>query len=286
MAQNLFIGVAGWSYPDWERVVYPRGSGDRLTFLSQFVDCIEINSTFYRPAQAKYAQSWLNRTRHKEGFFFTAKLLNLFTHEFSTDRKTAQMFTQGLMPLFEAHKLRELLMQFRYDFDDTPGHRDHLKRLAELFGQQFLLVIEVRHRSWQNIEALAFLDGLDLAVANLDYPTGRDSFDLDTAGSGPLGYLRMHGRNEEKWFSRSSRDETYDYYYSEEELAEIQERIRRLSRLYRSVVVITNNHYQGAAVANALELKANLTGKKVDVPEDLLMRYPRLGKNAKNPPLF
>lgn len=285
MAEELFIGVAGWSYPDWEGVVYPRGCGDRLEFLSRFVDCIEINSTFYRPAQSRHARSWLERTREREGFFFTAKLQNIFTHEGSTDRRAAGMFIEGLLPLAEAGRLGGVLMQFRYDYDDSEEHRRHLMRLAELFGR-FSLVVEVRHQSWHRGDGPAFLDGLGVTTAHLDYPVGRDSFDSDDAGSGPLGYLRMHGRNAEKWFSKSSRDETYDYYYSEDELEEVEERIGRLTRLYRSVVVITNNHYRGAALANALELKAKMTGDKVDVPEDLMDRYPRLGKIAKNPPLF
>jgi len=40
--------------------------------------------------------------------------------------------------------------------------------------------------------------------------------------------------------------------------------------------VVTNNHYQGQALANALQIKNKLTGEKVDVPLDLLKRYPLL----------
>ena len=41
-----------------------------------------------------------------------------------------------------------------------------------------------------------------------------------------------------------------------------------------------------AEVANALELKASITGKKVLVPEDLMLRYPHLEEVALNRPLF
>jgi uncharacterized protein YecE (DUF72 family) len=96
----------------------------------------------------------------------------------------------------------------------------------------------------------------------------------------------LHGRNAEKWFSRSGRDETYDYYYSKEELKGIRDRIKKLLDSYPSMVVITNNHYKGSEVANALELRASLTEQKVMVPEDLMIRYPILEEIAINRPLF
>jgi len=162
----------------------------------------------------------------------------------------------------------------------------YLCRIIELFSAAFNLVVEVRHRSWQQPEALDFLDRLQVTVANLDYPTGKDSFNLRNCSIGHTGYFRLHGRNAEKWFTKSSRDETYDYYYNTKELAEIKDRIRELLNIYPSIVVITNNHYQGSEVANALELKASLTGQKVMTPEDLMLRYPHLEEIAINRPLF
>jgi len=54
--------------------------------------------------------------------------------------------------------------------------------------------------------------------------------------------------------------------------------------------VITNNHYEGKAVVNALELIAALKGEKVKVPEPLREHYPGLEKIAsegpKEPRLF
>ena len=43
------IGPAGWSYKDWEGVVYPHKPGPRfdpLEYLSRFFDTIEINEAF------------------------------------------------------------------------------------------------------------------------------------------------------------------------------------------------------------------------------------------------
>lgn len=188
--------------------------------------------------------------------------------------------------MLESGKLRHLLMQFRYDFADSPDRRLYLQQLVGQFAKSFAIVLEVRHKSWQRPNALDFLGQLDITVANLDYPIGKDSFDLQNCTIGQTGYFRLHGRNAEKWFTKSTRDETYDYYYDQKELTGIKDRIQQLAGCYPSLVVVTNNHYRGAELANALELKAMITGQKVMVPPDLMTRYPRLEEIALNRPLF
>jgi uncharacterized protein YecE (DUF72 family) len=282
----ISIGIAGWSYPDWQGIVYPRGTRDQLGYVSRFVDCIEINNTFYRPPREKDCQSWLARTGHNKDFFFTAKLHQDFTHESRIDPGMVRQFHQGFAPMLESGKLRRLLMQFRYDFADTLDRRKYLQELIGQFAASFAIVLEVRHKSWQQPDALDFLAQQGVTVANLDYPVGKDSFDLQNCTVGKTGYFRLHGRNADKWFSKSTRDETYDYYYNAEELTEIKDRIQQIAGCYPSLVVITNNHYRGAELANALELKALITGQKVMVPPDLMARYPHLEEIALNRPLF
>ncbi len=90
----------------------------------------------------------------------------------------------------------------------------------------------------------------------------------------------MHGRNAEKWFSKAGRDEVYNYLYNEKELAAIKERLDVLGKAFESLTVIANNHYRGAELANAIELKTLVSGQKQRVPEGLLKTYPRLGRVA------
>ena len=85
---------------------------------------------------------------------------------------------------------------------------------------------------------------------------------------------------------KAGRDETYDYYYKDTELNQIKGRIERLSEVFESLTVIANNHYKGAELANALELKALLTGRKQPVPEGLLKTYPKLSQIALEQSLF
>ena len=93
--------------------------------------------------------------------------------------------------------------------------------------------------------------------------------------------MRLHGRNTKAWFDKTAgRDETYNYDYSEQELHQIKDRVTRLSESFQHIVLIGNNHYKGAELANAIELKHLLTGQKQRVPPELLKAYPRLDKIA------
>ena len=282
MDTQIYIGIAGWSYADWEGIVYTGSVSDKLEYVSGFVDVIEINSTFYRPPAEKDSASWLKRTAAKAEFFFTAKLHRELTHEGKIDPATVKQFHAGFKPLLDAGKLKQLLAQFRYDFTDSAQNRKHLSEIVKNFCDSFSLVVEVRHKSWQRPDALSFLQDLGVAVCNLDYPIGRDSFDMKLCTVGKKGYFRMHGRNKEKWFSKAGRDETYDYYYDDNELGEIKKRIDKLAGAFESLTVIANNHYRGAELANALELKALITGQKQLVPEGLLRSYPDLARIALN----
>jgi uncharacterized protein YecE (DUF72 family) len=278
MAGKIYIGIAGWSYQDWNGIVYTSSKIDQLKYVSRFVDCIEINNTFYRPPVERNSESWLNRTREKKEFFFTAKLHRDFTHEGKIEAETVKQFHTGFEPLLEAGKLKQLLVQFRYDFADYKASREQLSRIVENFSDVFNLVVEVRHKSWESQDALDFLNQLGVTICNLDYPTSRNSFDMQQCTIGKTGYFRMHGRNAEKWFSKAGRDETYDYYYNDTELAQIKERIDSLAEAFESLTVVANNHYKGAELANALELKALISGQKQPVPEGLLKTYPKLSQ--------
>src|SRR4029453_8319535 len=78
------IGPAGWSYKDWEGIVYPVKPGprfDALGYLAKFFDTIEINSSFYRPPTPSTTKAWSSRVAHNKNFQFTAKLYRVFTHE-------------------------------------------------------------------------------------------------------------------------------------------------------------------------------------------------------------
>lgn len=284
LSERIRVGIAGWSYPDWEGYVYPPGTTDKLRYVAQFVDVVEINSTFYRPPDARTAASWVRRVADLPDFRFTAKLSQEVTHKGQISEATVRAFHEGLHPLADSGRLTHVLAQFKWDFVDKPEARHHLEAIRAGFGDMAQLALELRSRTWQEEGALAFLRGLGVTVANLDYPQSRDAFSLRLCDVGEDAYLRLHGRNAKAWFSKDAgRDETYNYLYSSEELTDIVDRAVALAKMSRSLTLVANNHYQGKEVLNALEIKARITGRPVQAPPDLVKRYPRL-RDVTRPP--
>jgi uncharacterized protein YecE (DUF72 family) len=277
---KIRVGPAGWSYDDWKGRVYPapppRGF-DALEYLAAYFDTIEINSSFYRPPSEKTTRSWVRRVGHNPAFRFTAKLYRVFTHERGTasaeDEKT---FKQGIEPLAEATILGVLLIQFPWSFKNTPETQAYLTDLLEKF-KEYPLVVEVRHASWNKEPIYSFLTERGVGFCNIDQPIFDRSIKPSSRVTASVGYVRLHGRNYENWFSEQADVAArYDYLYSPEELKPWIENIRAVSETAKDVYVVANNHFQGKGVTNALEIKAELSSEKVSVPEPLLETYPRL----------
>lgn len=274
------IGPAGWSYKDWEGIVYPPQKGskfDPLAYLAEYFGTIELNNTFYRPPTPQMTHSWVKRVQSNSSFKFTAKLYRNFTHERqSLNEAEIEVFKNGLEPLLQSQRLGALLLQFPYSFHHNEGNRNYLKDLAGRF-KEYPLVLEVRHASWDRGSAYQFLRENGIGFCNIDQPQVSYSIGLTKKVTGNVGYLRLHGRNVKEWFrDGAGRDARYDYLYNEFEIFELVERIRQIAQESTEMYIITNNHYRGKAICNALEIKAKLEGKKLRVPDILIQHYPQL----------
>jgi uncharacterized protein YecE (DUF72 family) len=276
---QIRVGPAGWSYADWNGIVYParrpRGFHE-ASFLAEFFSTIEINTTFYHPARAEMARSWVERVEHNPEFKFTAKLWQRFTHDRNADREDEKAVKAGLEPLAGAGRLGALLMQFPWSFKNTTENREYLGGVCMQF-MEYPLVLEVRHSSWSRPEVFQMLADLGVGFSNIDQPVIGRSLAPSDRSTSPVGYVRLHGRNYEHWFGENEHPgERYDYLYRLDELEPWVERIRNVAAHSDVTYVITNNHFEGKAVANALELKSLLVGREVRVPKTMLARYPEL----------
>ena len=282
------VGPAGWSYKDWEGVVYPQKPGknfDPLEYLSRFFNTIEVNSSFYRPPTASTTESWARRVEKSKDFTFTAKLHRVFTHERGKATKEDETaFRAGMEPLVKAGKLGALLLQFPWSFKNTDEDRLYLTQLLERF-REYPLVLEVRHTSWNNEHIYEWLEERGVGICNIDQPVFSRSIRPAAMTTSPVGYIRMHGRNYQDWFrDKAGRDERYNYLYSLDEIDPWLTRIKQVAKQTRETYVITNNHFRGQAVVNAIEIKAALTEEPVPAPEPLFQHYPRLEESATPPP--
>jgi uncharacterized protein YecE (DUF72 family) len=281
------IGPAGWSYKDWEGVVYPSKPGktfDPLEYLARFFNTIEINSSFYRPPAPSTTEAWARRVEKSKGFTFTAKLHRVFTHERGKAiAKDEKEFREGMAPLVKAGKLGALLLQFPWSFKNTDDDRLYLSKLLERF-REYPLVIEVRHTSWNNEQIYEWLEERGVGICNIDQPLFARSILPAARTTSPVGYIRLHGRNYQDWFrEKAGRDERYNYLYSLDELDPWLTRIKEAAKKTRETYVITNNHFRGQAVVNAVEIKAALEEQRVPAPAPLFQHYPRLEESATAP---
>ena len=281
---TIRIGPAGWSYKDWEGVVYPQKPGakfDPLEYLARFFNTIEINSSFYRPFTNSTAKSWVQRVAGARDFVFTAKLHRVFTHE--RGKATAEdekQVREGLNALSNAGKLGALLLQFPWSFKNTDDERVYLAGLLDRF-QDYPLVLEIRHSSWNTPQIYEWLEDLGVGICNLDQPLFKKSIKPGALTTSQIGYVRLHGRNYQDWFrEKAPRDDRYNYLYSIDELEPWINRIKEIAAKTKESYVITNNHFRGQAVVNALEIKATLNEERVVAPATLFKKYPALIDSA------
>ena len=287
---RILIGPAGWSYSDWAGIVYPTPRTKdfhEATYLAQYFDAIEINTSFYQPLRPAIAEQWVERVAANPNFVFSAKIWKKFTHENDVTTEDERVVREGFTPLAQANRLGAVLLQFPHSFHRTPENLARLKNLADRFGD-YPLVVEVRHSSWNDAEFYAMMAERGVGFCNVDQPLIGRAMPPSERATAPIGYIRLHGRRYDTWFSDDPmlpRHERYNYLYTEKELAPWAARIRRLASRTRTTFVIANNHFQGKSVVNALQLIYMLTGAPVHVPEPLRHHYPQVESIADAPAL-
>lgn len=210
------VGIAGWTYPPWRGVFYPRGLPHRaeLGYVADHLTTVEINGSFYSLQRPTSYRSWYAQT--PDGFVFAVKAPRFVTHMKKlrdVETPLANFFASGVLAL--AGKLGPILWQLPPSLPYDPARleaffallprstgeaawlaRHHEERLSGRAlttpdaDRPLRHALEVRHDSYR---APAFLDLLrahEVAVVV-----------ADTAGKWPLlreltadfGYVRLHG---------------------------------------------------------------------------------------------
>jgi uncharacterized protein YecE (DUF72 family) len=309
---DVRIGTSGWNYPTgrgtWNGVFYPpprqRPKGfDELSYYAEHFDTVEVNSTFYGQPREDVCRRWASRT--PPGFEFSVKLYQKFTHPRMFKQRLERSlpagaldsppgaldalarpneadldaFRRGIEPLAASGKLGALLAQFPPSFKDAPASRDYLAELLRAFSGH-LVAVEVRHRSWSDRigETLSLLNEFGAAWVQIDEPKFRFSIRQNYLPNVQgFYYMRLHGRNAEKWWRHEKSEDRYDYLYSESELMEFSETADAARRLVKKLYLYTNNHFSAKSVANAAMIKKQL-GEPLDgeYTEEFVARYPEL----------
>jgi uncharacterized protein YecE (DUF72 family) len=285
---RILVGPAGWSYPDWKGILYPprRQKGfHEAAYLADFFDTIEINTSFYHPLKPEFAAQWLQQVAANPRFLFTAKLWQKFTHQDDTTIEDVKIVRAGFDVLRDANRLGAVLLQFPFSFHHTPENLIRLNHILDAF-RVYPLVVEVRHASWAKKEFYELLHERGVGFCNIDQPVIGRSIKPSERVTSPIGYVRLHGRRYDTWFTDdpdSPPSERYNYLYSEKELEPWAKRIEHVAENANTTFVVTNNHFEAKGIVNALQLINLLTGNKVKVPETLRTHYPQLEGIANQP---
>jgi uncharacterized protein YecE (DUF72 family) len=237
MKAKLYIGTAGWNVPGIHAQHFA-SEGTHLARYAQKLNSAEINSCFYREHKTETYRKWAASV--PEDFRFAVKAPRAVTHEgeLRVDGEEAlQCFLQQTSALGE--KRGPVLLQV------PPSLKFHKARALEFFRMLRKLyngpaVLEPRHVSWFDVEPDSLLRKFNIARVAADPALTTEA--AEPAGWPELIYFRLHG-SPRRYYSS----------YSEQFLADLAEKLRRLSS--RAVVwCIFDNTASGAAVGNALEL--------------------------------
>jgi uncharacterized protein YecE (DUF72 family) len=261
-----------------------------------------VNSTFYGQPRPAVARSWVERT--PPNFEFSVKLFQKFTHprmfrermagglpeEARADARLVEAlarpndadldeFRRGIDPLASGGRLGALLAQFPPSFKDDSPSRDYLTWLLRAFAG-YPVAVELRHRSWSDAigGTLELLNAFGAAWVQIDEPKFRFSIRQNYLPNVKgFYYMRLHGRNVQKWWRHDKSEDRYDYLYSGEELKEFSETAAAARTLVRKLYLYTNNHFSAKSVANAVMIKEQL-GEPIDgeYPPEFFETFPGL----------
>lgn len=253
----IHIGTSGYSYEDWIGNFYPQGtkSGDMLSYYSQHFSFTEINSTYYKIPNAFMLYNMQKKTG--DNFVFTVKLHQSMTHGKNATRQDYQSFIEAMSVLEEAGKLGCLVAQFPYSFHFNEDNKNYILSLKEKLID-FKIAVEFRNNKWINEETFQLLRSNNIGYICVDEPVLSGLPGKNCITTSEVAYLRLHGRNSQKWWNHSEAYERYDYLYSEEELTEWKDKILKLQQDSNSCFVSFNNHFRAQAVINGKMLEAML----------------------------
>ncbi len=230
------IGTAGWALPPGVRDRFAAGATQLERYASRF-NCVEINSSFYRPHRASTYERWARTV--PDDFRFALKVPKEITHvrRLVDVDDEVERFLEASAGL--GHKRDVLLVQlppsFAYDDVVVPAFLAHLRSRYD--GR---IACEPRHATWFAAEADAALATLHVArVAADPQPSGAPFAPGGWAG---FTYWRLHG---------SPR-----MYYSAYDDARLDEIAAMMNSPGVPAWCIFDNTTFGAATANALTMTA------------------------------
>lgn len=265
----IIVSTSGFSYSDWQGRFYPADlkKTDQLEFFSGYFKAVELNYTFYAPPGEKGIAGHI---RKAPGMKFAIKGHSSFTHKRNASDKDEGIYKAALDQLKDSNALLSLLLQFPYSFHANEKNFDYVKLLSEKFAD-YPVAIEFRHSKWKNEVVMEYFKNTATTLVVTDAPAMPNLFRGGWESTGSFSYVRLHGRNKEKWWEHEEGWERYNYLYNGKEIEGMAKAVQKLesptqNQDPRNVYVFFNNHWQAQGAINALQLSAELG---LETPENL-----------------
>lgn len=244
LAGGIHLGCAGWSLRRETAAAFP-AEGTHLARYGAVFDCVEINSSFYRPHQPQTYARWAQSV--PEGFRFAVKLPRSITHERALDDADALIEHFAAEARALGDKLGYVLVQL------PPSLRLDVETARKCFQTLRLrlackIACEARHASWfgEAADRLLSEQGIARVVAD-PLATSASRPHRPTADS---LYLRLHGS-----------PQTYYSAYPRSLLAALADTLAACAASGRDCWCIFDNTAAGAALADALYLRERLAAR-------------------------
>lgn len=279
---RLFVGVAGWAYPEWQSLLGVANEPKQhavLARLCELFNLVEITSSYYHPPEARTAKAWLEAAPSGKPFYFTMRLWNKLVRERTLLlQNDIRLMKAGLAPLNEAGKLGAVIVPVLATMRYSESNELWLLGLLDTFAE-FPLFVENLHSSWLKSDTLLRLQDRNVGVVELDQTSEAITERAPKLSLKRAAYFRCRGRYDHApQNSLAERGARVDYLYAETEIASLALKLKnRLPYLATSFVVF-NNHPRGNALANALQLQAALFGARLNLPQTLAQSFPALQK--------
>ena len=264
---GVFLGACGFSYDEWEGVVFPAGlpKNARLSSYARQFRLVELDSTYYGTPRPEAVRRWAEQT--PEGFVFTAKVPKQVTQDAKLVGQSAQAELSRFIATMKllGPRLGPLVFQmspgFRYP-RDFKGLREILEALPALGGEGVSFAMEFRHPSWLAKEEPAELlrkhgvawvwnDWLPTEKYLAPMPRAIDEPKAQVVTADDFAYLRLIGNHDE---CIDYRTVTVDRLADLVKWAELALEFRR-AREDRGIYILLNNQYSGSSPATIRELE-------------------------------
>ena len=213
MSKNVYVGLSGFSYPGWKGKFYPKEmeSEEFLTYYSQHLNSVEINSSFYASPNAAIVRNWSAKT--SENFRFAFKAPRQITHILKLGNGSSEAAER-------LSKTLDLLGPKRGPvlFQLPPYSKQDHKLLDEFLSKTSGIknrVFEFRHESWLQNPTYQLLEKHEAGFCVAETEDMKPAFQV----TGGLAYFRL-------------RKESYDAKAIDQWAEKIREMTKGLQECY------------------------------------------------------